>query len=542
MHNFVRPKSYILKNKKILLIHILPLSLAVVIGIIVTLIVGQDQNWDLLNYHFYNPYIFLHGLENKNIAPAQIQTYINPLLDIPSYVLITSLKPIIAGSILGAIQGLNLWFIYEISLVILFSIFRSQTYKTYLFAFTIAVVSFFGAVNLGEIGGTNADNIISLPILLSLFLLLLLVSKTNNWVNNNTSLVRFIAYGIAGFAIGLKLTVAPFAVALLLVETVHYVNFKKFIKSLLVNISSLCAGFIASYGYWAYFLYEHFKNPFFPYFNKIFHSSYYPIRNYYGNQYYPHGIFQTIFFPLYFVYRDPRLGILCILMFYLALILCLSHFVKAIPKPKINREITALLLFILGGYILWLRIFSVYRYIVILEFLSFVAIVATLKIIVQSSKLTIFVASVMIIPLLLLTVPMHYGRIPWQASWFGVKIPTNYITKDSTVLMTGIQAESFLIPFFPDSVNFVRTQGDVYGGELPFPETTAYKSLASSDILKEKQRGSAFFAIETSDQADLAPVQIKKYGLKIVSCRPIYTYVSHYLYKNNNFYELCKLK
>jgi hypothetical protein len=41
---------------------------------------GQDTNWDLRNYHLYNGYAALTGRLDRDIAPAQIQTYLNPTL------------------------------------------------------------------------------------------------------------------------------------------------------------------------------------------------------------------------------------------------------------------------------------------------------------------------------------------------------------------------------------------------------------------------------------------------------------------------------
>ena len=122
---------------------------------------------------------------------------------------------------LGIIQGINLWLVYEISLVVLLRFSIKNSYKLHLGAFLIAVSSFFGAVNLTEIGGTMGDNIISIPILLSFLLLMLAIGKSHVWVNNHTRLVKFLAYLLAGISVGLKITVAPFAFSLLLFEVAN---------------------------------------------------------------------------------------------------------------------------------------------------------------------------------------------------------------------------------------------------------------------------------------------------------------------------------
>ena len=46
---------------------------------------GQDANWDLRNYHFYNVFMWLTDRFERDIHAAGIQTFLNPLLDLPLY-------------------------------------------------------------------------------------------------------------------------------------------------------------------------------------------------------------------------------------------------------------------------------------------------------------------------------------------------------------------------------------------------------------------------------------------------------------------------
>jgi hypothetical protein len=50
-----------------------------------SVLMGQDNNWDLRNYHYYNPFAFVTGRIGYDFAPAQRQSYLNPLLDLPFY-------------------------------------------------------------------------------------------------------------------------------------------------------------------------------------------------------------------------------------------------------------------------------------------------------------------------------------------------------------------------------------------------------------------------------------------------------------------------
>jgi len=49
---------------------------------------GLDVNWDLKNYHYYDAFAFLEGRLAWYVAPAQLQTYHNPLADLVFYWLV----------------------------------------------------------------------------------------------------------------------------------------------------------------------------------------------------------------------------------------------------------------------------------------------------------------------------------------------------------------------------------------------------------------------------------------------------------------------
>lgn len=60
-------------------------ALLLVLACCISLGQGQDRNWDLLNYHLYDAFSFLDGRFARDLYPVGGQTYLNPLLDVPSY-------------------------------------------------------------------------------------------------------------------------------------------------------------------------------------------------------------------------------------------------------------------------------------------------------------------------------------------------------------------------------------------------------------------------------------------------------------------------
>jgi hypothetical protein len=73
------------------------------------LLLGQDASWDLRDYHYYNPYAFLNNRMSFDVAPAQLQTYYNPMLYIPFYFMVNYLPPPAVGLLLGTVQGINFY-------------------------------------------------------------------------------------------------------------------------------------------------------------------------------------------------------------------------------------------------------------------------------------------------------------------------------------------------------------------------------------------------------------------------------------------------
>ena len=65
---------------------------------------GQDANWDLYNYHLYNPFAYLNDKLDIDLAPAGAQSYFNPALDVLHYLLLTGPWPPLSGVVLGVLS------------------------------------------------------------------------------------------------------------------------------------------------------------------------------------------------------------------------------------------------------------------------------------------------------------------------------------------------------------------------------------------------------------------------------------------------------
>jgi hypothetical protein len=531
-------------TKKTILLHLVPLLMFLIIGGIVAMQAGQDQNWDLQNYHYYDAYALLHHREHTDFAVAGLQNYADPLLDTVSYELITHFKPIVASTLLGAIQGINVWLVYELSIIIMSRFIKGH--RLYGLSFAIGVVSFFGAGNLGEVGETMADNIVSIVVLTSLLLILRGIAQRKRYSARKALTIKLIAYTLMGVAVGLKLTNTTYMIALLVLEVCNYRSFWKFVKNCLLNVGATLVGLLLSFGAWGYYLFKNFKNPVFPYYNHFFGSPYASHINFIDTRWFPRGIFHWIFYPFYFLihpllvaevkFYDPRIALLYVAVVLFAAYFILARYSKKFPALKVPKEVFMLILFVVVSYLLWEKQFSIYRYLITLEFLSVLAIIAIIWTLIPKPHIATILSVMLLVVLLLVTRPMDWGRIPWQPTFFGIQLPqSGFIAKNATVLLADDQPLSYLLPSFPARIPFIRI-----GSALLY--TSADQQLIHSRITAQEKRGSTFYGIETAASSAIETSYFKHFGFYNGTCKPIHTYISTYFDANPNYYQLCTLR
>ncbi|MCZ8162403.1 MAG: hypothetical protein O9275_17045, partial [Microcystis sp. LE19-196.1B] len=205
---------------------------------IISVILGQDVSWDLRNYHFYNPYMLLTGRFKYDVLPAQIQTFFNPLMDIPFFVAIYYLKipSIIVGFFLGGFHGLNQWLVHLITYHSLDKV--SERYKITL-SIAAAITSIFGAAYISELGTSIGDNTTSVFVLGGLFFIVISLGKNIPIPSKNILLAGL----LLGLATGLKLTNALYSISFLIAINFLPNSWPDKLRNLLLSILSMAVGF-----------------------------------------------------------------------------------------------------------------------------------------------------------------------------------------------------------------------------------------------------------------------------------------------------------
>ena len=443
---------------------------------ITAIILGKDTHWDLKHYHYYNGYAFLYGRLDYDIAPADIQTYLNPLMDIPVYLGITYLPAKLFGFLLGAIQGIGIWLVYKLTR----SVMKESSQKNSVaLAILSSITAFLGVGWLSEIGATMGDNIVALFIL-SALLLTISCPAPITFSNGKRALIG--ASFLLGFGTGLKLIAGSYLIgylfSLALVMDKHLR-----MRNYIVVIIAASSGILASIGFWIVKLWYKFQSPLFPFYNEIFQSPYFDIANWKDNRFSTNNLLESLFYPIFFTFDPQRVCELVFLDFrlltlYLVVLLYSFWFVAQRFLGWNKLSISAgynkskehfLVAFCMISYMLWLIVYPYYRYAIPLEILTPVIVVIVLGSLGMSSLVSRRITYLILILLIVigLTKPINWGRHPWESgppwddsAYFSV-ISSGPLTRyeNSTILM-GDDAVSYVIPFFPEQAKFIHTLGD----------------------------------------------------------------------------------
>ncbi len=238
---------------------------------------GQDLNFDLLSYHYYNGYAFVEGRLDRDIAPTGWHTYISPAMDALSYVGMVALPPRVFGFLFGALHGLNVALVYLLALALLTP---GKPRQVRFLAGLAALVSAVGPNAASELGTTMGNNLVSIPVLGALLALLwpLRDGRSPLAAGSWTHARLLAAATLCGVASGLRLTAAVDHLALCLVALLFTAR-ERSIRTFLTAASVLgvgsLLGFLAVNGLWSARLLERFGNPLFPFANQVFRSGYF---------------------------------------------------------------------------------------------------------------------------------------------------------------------------------------------------------------------------------------------------------------------------
>lgn len=440
-----------------------------ILAVVVSAALGKDMGWDTLDYHFYAGFSALHDRFGLDYFPAGSQTYFNPYVYVPFYLLARSRLPaIVDASILAIAQSGILWLTYEIAL----RVAPRQDQRTRITIGVCATLLALGnPILLNQFGSSYAD-ILTSEVVLAGWLLLVVALQT-------PSARHVVVAGLLlGAASALKLTNSVHALSagvLLLFIPVLWSG--KLRYACLFGLAG-ALGFILVCLPWSIRLEQHFGNPLFPVLNGIFRSPQFPTARMLDYRFMPDSLANALLRPFQIVMPaymvddelqapDVRYAVLLIGSILLALRWVWPRGGGARLEPAAagagSRALLALGCAFLADWVLWLTASGNGRYFMPGACIAGVLAVAVISRLCASSKLRAYaLAAVLGAQLVQLYLGAGYRlHLPWDGGpWFEVTVPAGLPSAPALYLSYGVQSNSFIVPFLPRGSAFVNVAGD----------------------------------------------------------------------------------
>lgn len=430
---------------------------------------GQDANWDLRNYHYYNAYAFLTDRYAQDLLPAQTPSFYNPTLDLPFFWLATHVPARIAGFALGFVQGLNLCLLFIIAHTVL--IVPNPRHKVFVCA-GLATLGMLGGGGIAQIGTTFGDNIVSLGVLLSAALI---ARHHERLVLDNIDRMFGLAllFGIpCGAMVGLKLPTVIYAVGLCGGMLFIGGRIGRRLALAFAFGVGILVGITLTLGHWAIFLQNHYGSPLFPYFNNFFQAPLAPLTSARDTQFIPRSLHDALLMPFIFAdspfrvgeipWRDWRIPVLyAVLPLALILRLCFGRNRAAHDGLAHATASRYLLASFALSYVVWLIMFTVYRYAVTLEMVAPLMLVCAIGWLPLKLSTRGLLAAVLLAVVSASIQPGNWSRRDaWSDRFVDTTIPDLGDTSNLMILMAGFEPYAHVIPNFPANIAFVRIQSN----------------------------------------------------------------------------------
>lgn len=443
-----------------------------------SLLLGTDSNWDLRNYHLYNAFSFLNDKLNIDFAPAGFQSFFNPTLDVPYYLAITHLPPRLVGFLMGVVHGLNFVLLLVICRKVLSWLPDTDRHRTPLL---LALAGCLTANFLSELGSTMGDNTTSLFCLASVLTVLHTAPRLT--AQFTYSVLMLSAAGmLVGMGTGLKLTNAVYAVAICLgLLTLNFPPMMRIKIAFAFGVGVL-VGIAATGGFWFYTIWQKFGNPLFPQFGNLFPNPLAGSVSVADTSWLPSGIWQQLAWPFIISADAQKVGQLAVrqVIWAIAYILLILLAIKCIV-PKLRKEAMArmepltkfIIVVVVVGFFLWMKLFSIYRYLVPMDLLAPLVIYLLFNQLLPYSQAKRAASGAIGIATLVVLLGgiKTWGHEGWSDKPFRVDVPMLLDPAHTTVLMTeGDPPWAWLAVAFPSTVAFTQIEGNFPKGPNFLPK------------------------------------------------------------------------
>jgi len=444
------------------------------LAVLVSCLLGKDMNWDTLDYHFYAGFSALHDRFGMDYFAAGGQSYFNPYIYIPFYLLASSRLPaIVDASILAIAQSGILWLTYEIAL----QVAPAQDSRSRIaIAVCSALFAFANPILLNLFGSSYADVTTAELVLGGWLLLVRMVRKPGAKGLVSAGL-------LLGAAAALKLTNSVHALSAGVLLLFIPVPWPRRIRYMAIFGATLLLSFVLVCLPWSIRLEQHFGSPMFPLLNEIFKSPHFPTAALFDYRFIPDSLADALWRP--FAIAEPvfmvddeqqspdiRYAVLLAAAILLLLLWAWRSYryrrTALAPKPQPGNSIGARALTALGAgfvidWVLWLANSGNGRYFTAMACVAGVLAIAMIWRLFSAPKILAYAVALLfgVQILQICEGTVYRGHIPWAGHpWFDVRLPANLPRTPALYLSYGVQSNAFVVPFLPPGSGFVNIAGD----------------------------------------------------------------------------------
>jgi hypothetical protein len=258
-----------------------------------TLLAGKDVNWDLLNYHYYLPYEWLHGRLAQDYFAASGQSYLNPVGYLPFYAMVAAgWHSVAASTALAALHGASLGLLYLIAWRLFAH--REPGERRWLAGLATALGGA-NAIFAATVGSSFLEPLLVVPMLAGVLLLL----EPSPARPQRRALAAGLLFGIA---CALKYSNVIFALAALPLVLVQ-----RSWRAAIAYIAGGMAAVALLAGPWLALMWREFGNPVFPLFNGWFKSPHAPQANMFAGRFALQDVWAVASFPFQLIAPDRML-------------------------------------------------------------------------------------------------------------------------------------------------------------------------------------------------------------------------------------------
>ena len=488
----------------------------------------SDADWDLRNYHAYNAHALITGRFWTDIAPAQLQTFYVPFMDIAVGAVRDRLNeaPVLRNIVLSLPQGVATALAFALTLRIVPPAFPARG----LLALLATLFGAAGAAGLPTLASAMSDMLPAACILGGLLLL------TGDTLSATTSAA--LAGVLFGAAAGLKLTVMPYclAAAAALLVAPPWPGSSRLSLLARFGVAGVAASALVG-GPWWLLMYRHFGDPVLPYLNQWFHSPFVDPVSFTDTRFFPRDLGMALAYPFYWAaqpralaselpVRDPRFAMACVAL----AIIAVQALRRRSRRTDADRTVTMLAVFFAVSFVLWEMQFSVLRYLATLELLTGAMVLAALRPLLVRPGIR--VPAALALALLCagaqaMTIYPDWGRMPAPLP-VRAGLPMA-VEPDAVVVLLDGAPMAYLADLLPATVRMVGANNN-----LVQPRGGGLLARQASAVIRT-HTGPLYGLEDPADAPDVADRTLAHYGLRRGDCARVESNL------DNNAVRMCRL-